>query len=99
MILTFLEICFVLFLLYIITQLFLPAVFPKTFAMNWLFKKQPKAQPKVTGDAEENIEEKIDELHSRKSRLNAEVDEVVTKTSQTVADAKAVNKRATELKK
>lgn len=60
----FLELLGILFILYIITQIILPMIFPKDLERNWIFKK---SKP---------IDEKIDEMANKKSRFNKEVDEV-----------------------
>lgn len=35
----FLDFVLLLFAFYLVTQIFLPLVFPQTFTLNWLFKK------------------------------------------------------------
>lgn len=44
----FLDLLFILFLIWLITQIFFPVIWPADFERNWIFKKRTKTAKKIS---------------------------------------------------
>jgi hypothetical protein len=67
---------FVLLVLYVVTQLFFPILWPSDFEVNWLFKKGSRAERKIARVNKANRE-----------RLNA-VDDALVEADKKIKEAK-----------
>lgn len=79
-----LEVLGILLLLYLITQHFIPSIWPNQFEKNWLFKKNKP------------LDEKIEKLANRKSKLN---NDILETKDELRANAEKVDRADKELDK
>ncbi len=84
---TFLEIIGVIVFLYLLTQVFLPLMFPSVFEINWLFKKNKST-----------LKDKAKDLKQKKTDYVKAVDEVKKESKQYLEDAKQTNQEIKQLK-
>lgn len=70
------EFCFILFVLYLITQIFIPMLFPKQFDKNWLFKKRKPVQQTISEIKvkQENLDNKVKDVVTEVNNARSELD-------------------------
>lgn len=85
----FIEFVGLLFIIYLATQIFLPAAMPKTFETNWFFKDlfRKKKLP---------ISDKIEKLSNQKGLLTTQIEET---KAQVDTEAEKARKAGEELEK
>ena len=81
-----LELLAVLFILYLVTQIFLPLAFPSKFEKNWMFKSN------------KNIVDKVETLSNKKANLDSQIDEVINETEEKIKQAESAKELAKKLK-
>lgn len=63
----FFELCVIVLILYLITQILIPAIWPKDFERNWLFKRKKR------------FDDKVQDLTEKKGNLNNQIAETKQK--------------------
>ena len=81
----FLEFLGILFVLYLITQILIPAIWPTLFQKNWVFKKKKP------------IDETVKKLADKKALLNNDIAEVKKQTADEVAKINRANEDVNNL--
>lgn len=81
----FLEFMLLILALYLITQIFLPAMWPSIFSYNWAFKKKKP------------IDDKITSIKNKKARLEGEVDEMKDEITGSLEKSKQAAKEVKKL--